>query len=99
MEMLDETGQADLRLSEVIKENGAKAFAGTNVVKDEQNIERFNHVQSSSEEDPFSPYGFGVTAYFHLLRVLILNFGLISLIMLPVMLLYKSGGNFTGFQL
>ena len=50
-------------------------------------------MNSDSTEDPFNKYGYGVMAYFKLLKSLIGTYLILSLLMAPVMWLYSTGNS------
>ena len=46
--------------------------------------------------DPFESFGYGIVSYFSLLRYLMALFFAISLMMIPVFIIYYKGGEFDG---
>lgn len=48
-------------------------------------------MNDDNKDDPFNKYGYGVMAYFKLLRSLMATFLIISLLIAPVMWLYSMG--------
>ena len=47
------------------------------------------------EHDPFQEFGPGVVSYFRMIKALIVVFGILSLLVLPIMIVYTNGGALT----
>jgi hypothetical protein len=49
-------------------------------------------------KDPFDSFGYGIVSYFSLLRHLMCIFFVISIVMIPVYVIYYNGGEFDGHE-
>lgn len=54
-----------------------------------------SNMSEADKSDPINMLGFGIVAYRDLLYALIWVFGILSLVMLPSMLLYRSGSGYS----
>ena len=53
---------------------------------------KFGKKSKNEWEDPFATYGFAITAYFRLIKSLIIVFTIISLLFMPVLITYNRYG-------
>ena len=75
-------------------------FEGTDPVEDEvkvyyqkniKKIDYFSENKQASNQDPFTDFGPGVINYFRMIKMLIFLFGILSLLTLPLMVIYING--------
>ena len=88
----------DDTLNKIIKEYGGKEYEGTDMLEDNQKIiddSKNIHVKEL-EDSPFMDYGFGIVAFFQLMRTLIYLYVFISIVGLFLMWLYTFGNAIEG---
>jgi hypothetical protein len=91
---MDEMKEIEDRLNTILNENGNNDYEGTDLIKDQKQVWDAEHAVKKNKikvVDPFSVYGFGLTAFFELMRRLILTFLLMSLLAGGIMTIYGSG--------
>ena len=86
-----------------LKDNGFE-FEGNDPVEDamkvyyQKNIKKIDYSsenRQASNQDPFIDYGPGVISYFRMIKMMILLFGIFSVLTLPLMVIYINGGALT----
>jgi hypothetical protein len=67
---------------------------------EEQEIDlmKDNDTKSKDEDDPFLQLGFGICAYFNLLRMFIMLFFFLTLLALPILFVYNSKSGLSGLR-
>ena len=89
---MDEMKNVEDRLNKLLEENGSDNYEGTDMIQDTKMIWDQNHKNSKiKSHDPFSVYGFGITAYFELMRRLITTYLLMSILAFGIMYIYSQG--------
>jgi len=87
--------EVDKRLNTVLEQQQpAKQYEGTPFVEDALKIfeERQNKPSAQSiSRDPFKNYGFGIVAYFELLRTLICAYLLMTVFAVVIMVIFTNG--------
>ena len=97
----DEIKDTDKRLNDIIKTKAkAKAYAGTDYVEDELQLisEVKNQFKKPSNQavDPFNGFGFGVVAYFKMLRFLLVTYAALTVIAGGIIVMYYNGHTIEG---
>ena len=87
------------RLEGIIQRAGAKAYEGTEMVADADEIAKEEKRQHEMSSDPFNDYGYGIIAYFNLQRLLMYTYVVICIMALWIMSIYSSGGALEGTKL
>lgn len=93
----EEIMDTDNRLNNIISNKAkAKEYEGTNFVQDEleskmEIMNQFNNPKAENDSDPFNGFGFGITAYFKMLRYLIFTYALMSVLAFGTIFLYANG--------
>eukprot|EP00347_Sterkiella_histriomuscorum_P016370 403353449 len=59
-------------------------------LKQKLRVSGYHRKNAKNFQDPYIQYGYGVVAFFNLMRVLIILFGFLSLLALPSIILYKQ---------
>mgnify|MGYP001016137964 CR=1 FL=1 len=95
-DMLNEFNYINKNLNEYLSSVNKK-YKGTDPLRDANRLykedQRLKHAKkehSKEIQDPFEVYGFGIVAYFDLLRYLLLMFLIINLMFIPVFVMYYS---------
>ena len=88
--------EVDERLEQIVKNVGGAPYEGMNIVEDERKAEHEAEQKMSSSVDLFDGYGFGIVAYFSLLRSLILSYIFICGVACWIMHLYSSRDALSG---
>ena len=80
------------RISGLSKKTSLKSYL--DILKRKLRIDENYRRSAKDFDDPFIIYGYGVVAFFDLLRALIILFAVLSLIQLPFILSYYSYSDF-----
>jgi len=91
--------EVQTRLAKIVKHAGTRAYEGTDMVADAEEIEKDEKRQHEVSSDPFNDYGYGIIAYFSLQRLLMYAYVLIAAMALGLMASYGSGGAFEDTKL
>lgn len=94
-------------LNQILEQHGVK-YEGTDLIEDSTGLydrERKKDLKNADPRfnkgqfiDPFHKYGFGVVAFFSILRLIMLGFAGITILFIPVFICYSQGTQFE-FQL
>lgn len=80
------------RLNTILADNGSSDYKGTDLIQDQKQVWDLQHAnKKTNQQDPFAVYGFGITAYFVLMRSLICTYLLMSLLACGMMYIYSQG--------
>jgi hypothetical protein len=85
-----EIKETDQRLDKIIKENNGKKYQGSSYIDAE--IENLNPAEEEEGQDIFDTYGFGITSWFDLLRLLIKLYFVFALVGMGLMYFYSTHG-------
>ena len=58
--------------------------------------EKRNISHQAADEDPLAQLGFGIVAYVHILKTMVLTFVIFTILFIPTMMNYKTGDNYAG---
>ena len=99
----DEMKETSERLDKIIADQGAEPYEGSDFIPPEEDgnpTHKSNNSKGkkkkdddSEDGDPFNDFGFGIVAYFTLLRTLIGVFLLMSILMCVPIYLYRTEGD------
>ena len=92
----DELVRVDRRLTKIVSNTGGAPYKGTDIVEDEVKINAEAKRNIESTDDIFNGYGYGVVAYFGLMRGLILAYLVMSGLAAVMMSTYHAGGALNG---
>lgn len=97
----DEIKDTDKRLNDIIKTKAkAKAYAGTDYVEDElksiAEVKNQFKNPSNAAVDPFNGFGFGIIAYFKMLRFLLVTYAILTVIAGGIIAMYYNGHTIEG---
>ena len=82
------------RIYKGIAEMQREDLVKTQVIKKLECEGIYDYLYERKINDPFNSFGFGIVAYFKILRMLIRVFIILSILMIPPMLIYYNGGEF-----
>jgi len=87
----EELMRVDRRLTKIVSNTGGAPYKGTDIVEDEHKINADAKRNIESTDDIFNGYGYGVVAYFGLLRGLIVAYVVMSGLAAVMMSIYGAG--------
>ena len=79
----------DQRLNDIISKSEFADYEGTNFIKDEiSNQTKKNQKKYDEISDPFDEFGYGVVAYFIIVKRLIVVYAVMCFLLIPVFNIY-----------